>query len=99
MRGDQLARESWTIRAIEASPNGLTVAEVAKPDGAQGGRTNEKPSKACSKTGIGFFVLGNRRRCAVLMLGLYETVERTDEAEQKPFPCGLYVSIKSSRSQ
>ncbi len=58
MQGDQLAGEWWAIRAIEASPNGLTVGEVAKRDGAQGRRTNEKPSKARSKTEMGFFALG-----------------------------------------
>jgi hypothetical protein len=30
MRGDQLARQWRTIRAIEASPKGLTVSEIAK---------------------------------------------------------------------
>jgi len=30
MRGDQLSRQWRVIRAIEASPNGLTVAEIAK---------------------------------------------------------------------
>lgn len=30
MRGDQLARQWRVARAIEASPNGLTVAELAK---------------------------------------------------------------------
>jgi predicted DNA-binding transcriptional regulator YafY len=30
MRGDQLARQWRVIRAIEASSNGLTVAEIAK---------------------------------------------------------------------
>jgi predicted DNA-binding transcriptional regulator YafY len=30
MRGDQLARQWRIIRAIEASPNGLTVAEFTK---------------------------------------------------------------------
>ena len=29
MRGDQLARQWRVIRAIEASPGGLTVAEIA----------------------------------------------------------------------
>jgi hypothetical protein len=29
MRGDQLARQWRVIRAIEASPNGLTVSEIA----------------------------------------------------------------------
>ena len=30
MRGDQLSRQWRVIRAIEASPNGLTVAEIAQ---------------------------------------------------------------------
>jgi hypothetical protein len=30
MRGDQLARQWRVFRAIEASPNGLTVTEIAK---------------------------------------------------------------------
>ena len=30
MRGDQLSRQWLVIGAIEASPNGLTVAEIAK---------------------------------------------------------------------
>jgi hypothetical protein len=30
MRGDQLARQWRVIRAIEAGPNGLTVAEIAQ---------------------------------------------------------------------
>ena len=30
MRGDQLARQWRVIRAIEASPDGLTVSEIAK---------------------------------------------------------------------
>ena len=30
MRGDQVARQWRVIRAIESSPNGLTVAEIAK---------------------------------------------------------------------
>src|SRR3972149_4933063 len=30
MRGDQLARQWRVIRAIESSPNGLTVAEIAE---------------------------------------------------------------------
>ena len=32
MRGDQLARQWRVARAIEASPNGLTVAELAKQE-------------------------------------------------------------------
>ena len=30
MRGDRLSRQWWSVQAIEASPNGLTVAEIAK---------------------------------------------------------------------
>ncbi len=30
MRGDQLARQWRIIRAIEASPNGLTITEIAQ---------------------------------------------------------------------
>ncbi len=33
MRGDQLARQWRSIRVIEASPNGLTVAEITKREG------------------------------------------------------------------
>ena len=37
MRGDQLARQ-WRVQpAFEACPKGLTVAEIAMSDGAQGG--------------------------------------------------------------
>jgi hypothetical protein len=34
MRGDQLARKWRVIRAVEASPNGLTVAEIANREKA-----------------------------------------------------------------
>jgi len=33
MRGDQLARQWRVIRAIEARPDGLTLAEIAACDG------------------------------------------------------------------
>lgn len=56
MRGDQLARERWANRAIEASPNGLSVAEVARRGGAQGATQMRIPSEAYSKAGVGFFV-------------------------------------------
>ena len=36
MRGDQLTRQWRVIRAIEASPNGLTMAEIAARDGHMG---------------------------------------------------------------
>lgn len=32
MRGDQLSQQWRVVRAIEASPNGLTVAEIAKQE-------------------------------------------------------------------
>ena len=58
MRGDPLA-ERWRVnRGIEASPNELTVVEIARPAAAQGTARKRSPSKACSKTGIGFFGIG-----------------------------------------
>jgi len=36
MRGDQLARQWRIIRGIEASPNGLTVTEIAARDDVPG---------------------------------------------------------------
>ena len=60
MRGNQLVRERWVIRAIEVSPNGLSVAEIAKRGGEHGSRTDENSFKAYSKTGVGFFVIGDR---------------------------------------
>ena len=56
MRGDQLARQWRVRRAIEASPNGLMVAEIARPQGAHwlhGRETHEKPIPI---TGIGLFL-------------------------------------------
>jgi len=44
MRGDQLARQWRLIRAIEASPNGLTVAEIVKRE-----ETGYEPSTATWK--------------------------------------------------
>ena len=55
MRGDQLARQWRIIRGIEASSNGLTVAEIARPDGAQGTASKKSPSRACSKNWDGLF--------------------------------------------
>jgi hypothetical protein len=52
MRGDQLARQ-WQV--IEASPNGLTMAEIAMADGAHGAKRKGSPSKACSKSWNGLF--------------------------------------------
>ena len=49
MRGDQLVRQWRIIRAMEASPKGLIVAEIATRDGAQGALQMKTPSKACSK--------------------------------------------------
>jgi hypothetical protein len=46
MRGDFLARQWRIIRANGASPNGLTMTEIATHDGAQVGPTEEKPFKS-----------------------------------------------------
>ena len=48
MRGDQLVRIWRVMRAIEASPNGLTVTEIAMVDGGQGTAWKGSPSKAYS---------------------------------------------------
>ena len=45
MRGDQLARQWRVIRAIEASPNGLTAAEITVCNGHMA-RLNKKPLKS-----------------------------------------------------
>jgi hypothetical protein len=55
MRGDQLVRQWWVNRGIEANPNGLTMDEIARPDGAQGIAWKRSPSKACSKNWDGLF--------------------------------------------
>jgi hypothetical protein len=55
MWGDQLARPWRAIRTIEASPNGLTVAEIAMVDGAQGTARKGSPSKAYSNNWDGLF--------------------------------------------
>ena len=58
MRGDQLA-ERWRVnRGIEASPNGLTVVEIARPAAAQGTARKRSPSKACSKSWDRLFCYG-----------------------------------------
>jgi len=46
MRGEKLARQWQLIRAIEASPNGLTVAEIPAPNEAQGSGQNREPFKS-----------------------------------------------------
>ena len=55
MRGVQLARQWRVNQAFEATPHGLTMAEIARPDGAQGTAWKRSPSKACSKNWDGFF--------------------------------------------
>ena len=60
MRGDQLARQWEIIRAVEASPNELTVAEIATIDGAQGLHRREALQKPIPITGVGFFVMRDR---------------------------------------
>ncbi len=51
MRGDQLARQWRIIRAIEASPNGLTVAEIAQR-GEIGFRTIYRDLEALQAAGF-----------------------------------------------
>jgi predicted DNA-binding transcriptional regulator YafY len=51
MRGDQLARQWRVIRAIESSPNGLTVAEIAKREGS-GIRTIYRDLEALQAAGF-----------------------------------------------
>ena len=48
MRGDQLARQWRVIRALEASPNELTAAEIAWPDGRLEPARKRSPSKVLS---------------------------------------------------
>ena len=50
MRGDQLARQWCIIRAIEASPNELTVTEVADREGT-GIRTIYRGLEALQEAG------------------------------------------------
>jgi predicted DNA-binding transcriptional regulator YafY len=57
MRGDQLARKRRVIRAVEASPNGLTVAEIANRE-KTGIRTIYRNVEALQETG---FPLYNER--------------------------------------
>ena len=51
MRGDQLARQWRVIRAIESSPNGLTVAEIAKRE-ETGIRTIYRDLEALQPAGL-----------------------------------------------
>ena len=59
MRGDQLARQWRVTRGIEVSPNGLTMAEIAACDG-HNGPIEEALQKPVPKSGMGFFVMGDR---------------------------------------
>jgi hypothetical protein len=54
MRGDQLTRQWRAIRALEASPNGLTVAEIAQP-GETGIRTIYRDLGALLAAGFPLF--------------------------------------------
>jgi predicted DNA-binding transcriptional regulator YafY len=51
MRGDQLARQWRVIRAIEASPNGLAVAEIAQQE-EKGLRTIYRDLEALQEAGF-----------------------------------------------
>jgi len=54
MRGDQLARQWRIIRAIEASPNGLTVAEIAQRE-ETGIRTIYRDLEALQAAGFSLY--------------------------------------------
>ena len=62
MRGDQSARQCWVIGAIEASPNGLTMAEIPACDGHVAPVAERLFKKPIPITGMGFFVIRNRSR-------------------------------------
>jgi hypothetical protein len=51
MRGDQLARQWRVVRAVEASPNGLTLAELAKRE-ETGARTIYRDLEALQAAGF-----------------------------------------------
>ena len=58
MRGDQLARQWRVTRAMEARPDGLTMAEIAAGDGHMG-PIDEKPFKSLfQKLEWAFLLLG-----------------------------------------
>ena len=63
MRGDQLVRLWQVLRGIEASPNRLTMDEIAARDGHRelyGWKALQKPIPI---TGMGFFVMRGRSQC------------------------------------
>jgi hypothetical protein len=68
MRGDQLARQWRVIRAIEASPNGLTAAGIVRPDGAQGTARKRSPSRAYSNNWDGLFCYEGPKPIVCLIL-------------------------------
>jgi hypothetical protein len=88
MRGDQLVRQWWVNRGIEGNPNGLTMAEIARCDGAQGTAAKRSPSKACSKNWDRLFCYwkgakANRLLDAFLKAG---PDSRGEEGERFPLP-------------
>jgi len=60
MRRDQLACQWRVTRAIEANPNGLTMAEIAACDGHKEPYRCKALQKPVPITGMGFFVMGDR---------------------------------------
>jgi len=62
MRGDQLARQSRVIRAIEARPNGLTMAEIAACDGHMGPKDENLFKSLFQKLEWAFFVMGRQSK-------------------------------------
>jgi hypothetical protein len=79
MRGDQLARQWRVTRAIEARPNGLTMAEIAACDGHKESYRCKALQKPVPKAGMGFFVIGARSQW---YLGYFLKVARPDKRRE-----------------
>jgi hypothetical protein len=64
MRGDQLARQWQALRAIEASPNGLTPAELGKCKDS-GIRTIERDPEGARRAGVSSYTgeVDKNNRC------------------------------------
>ena len=67
MRGDQLSRQWRVIRAIEGSPNGLTVAEIAKRE-ETGIRSIYRDLEALQSAGFPLYTerVDKANRCAFI---------------------------------
>jgi hypothetical protein len=76
MRGDQLARQWRIIRAIETSPSGLTVSEIAKRE-ETGIRTIYRDLEALQVAGFPLYNerVENANRCELFGVGPSKVVE------------------------